>query len=300
VDALTGLLCCCVATAASAAPPPAAPARHASLPAASPDGKELVFCSDRDGGKWELYIADMTSGLSRRLTYSDEAKAAPDWTDGGTRIAYTVTHGDTSVLRTVAPDGSDTRTVLARVANSLRLSASGRRLVYTVGSWTRNRIWVANADGTHARAVTDSSAGYFNLAWSPDERMLAATHRDSTGALQIWLVNPDTVARPRELVRLPAGEGQPQWPAWSPNGATLAFQAGISVRDDPSRSNAYVCLVDVAKGRIRKLRTHPRPWLDETPSWLDRDRIAFQSTQTGRFEVWVMKSDGSGARPLTK
>jgi TolB protein len=302
VDALISLFCCCIATATPAAPPsaPAPPGRHASLPAASPDGKEVVFCSDRDGGKWELYIVDVTSGISRRITYSNEEKAAPGWTDSGTRIAYAVTHGDTSELKTVAPDGSGTRTVLTRVAKSMRLSASGRRLAYTLGSWTRNRIWVANADGSHARAVTDSSGGYFNLAWSPDEGMLAATHQDSTGALQIWLVNPDTVARPRELVRLPASEGRPQWPAWSPDGGTIAFQAGNYVRDDPTKSDAYVCLVDVVSGTVSKLRTHPRPWLDETPSWLDREHIAFQSTQTGPFEVWVMKSDGSGARSLTK
>jgi Tol biopolymer transport system component len=247
-----------------------------------------------------LYVADVASGLSRRLTYSDEEKGAPDWTERGQRIAYTVTHGDTCELKTVAPDGGGTRTLLTRVAKSMRLSGSGQRVAYTVGSWTRNRIWVASADGSQARAVTDSSAGYFNLAWSPDERMLAVAHHDSTGALQIWLVNPDTVGKPRELVRLPASEGRPQWPAWSPDGGTIAFQAGNYVRDDPSKSDAYVCVVDVASGRISKLRAHPRPWLDETPSWLGRDHIAFQSTQTGPFEVWLMKSDGSAARPLTK
>jgi TolB protein len=260
----------------------------------------LVFCSNRDGGKWELYIADAATGLSRRLTYSEEDEQAPAWTDGGQRIAYTVSHDDTTVLKTVAPDGSGTRTVLVRVANSIKLSSSGQRVAWTVGSWTRNRIWIANADGTHARATTDSSAGYFNLAWSPDDHSLAVTHRDSTGALQICLVNPDTAGRTRELVRLPASEGRPQWPAWSPDGKTVAFQTGSYVRDEPSKSDAYVCLVDLASGKVTRLRTHPRPWLDETPTWLDRDHIAFQSTQTGPFEVWVMKSDGSQARPLTK
>lgn len=291
-----------ITAAAPATPPgkPAPPARHASLPAASPDGSQVVFCSDRDGGKWELYVVEIATGLSRRLTYSDDEKGAPDWIEGGKRIAYSVTHGDTSELRTVAPDGSGTRTLFAREAKSVRLSRSGQRVAYTLGSWTRNRIWVANADGTHARAVTDSSAGYFNLAWSPDDRTLAATHADSTGGLQIWLVKPDTLARPREIVRLPPTEGRPQWPAWSPDGGTIAFQAGNYLRDEPSKSDAYVCLVDVASGRLTRLRTHPRPWLDETPSWLDADHIAFQSTQTGSFEVWVMKSDGSGARPLTQ
>ena len=155
-------------------------------------------------------------------------------------------------------------------------------------------------DGTRGRAVTDSSAGYFNLAWSPDDHMLAATHRDSSGALQIWLVNPDGAAKPLELVRLPQSEGRPQWPAWSPDGTRIAFQSGTYVRDDPAKSDASICVVNVASGAVTKLRTHPEPFLDETPAWLDRERIVFQSTQTGAFELWVMQADGSGARRLTK
>ena len=278
---------------------PAAPARHATLPAGSPDGRQVVFCSDRDGGAWELYVADVATGLSRRLTYSSVEELVPEWTDGGKRIVYQVVHGDTTELRSVGLDGSGTRTLLARVGKAMKLSRDGLRVAYTVGSWTRNRIWVANIDGTHARAVTDSSSGFFNLAWAPDDRMLAVTHHDSSGALQIWLVNPDS-ARSRELVRLPEGEGHPQWPAWSPDGRTIAFQSGTYVRGDPTKSDAYVCVVDVASGAVKKLRTHPKPWLDETPSWLDSQRLAFQSTQSGAFEVWVMRSDGSGARRITR
>lgn len=294
-------MCLAAAAAAPAAPQQAAPlARLASLPDASPDGKQLVFCSERDSGQQELYLADVATGLCRRLTYSAEAEGVPAWTDGGKRIAYTVSHGDTTDLKTVAIDGSCTRTLLSCVAKEIKLSHSGRRAAYTVGSWRRNQIWVADVNGSHARAVTHSSAGYFNLAWSPDDRMVAVTHHDSTDALQIWLVNPDTVAKPRELVRLAASEGRPQWPAWSPDGKTIAFQAGTYVREDPAKSDGYVCVVDVASGVVKKLRTHPKLWLDETPSWLDRDHIAFQSTQTGALEIWVMRADGTEARQVTR
>lgn len=279
--------------------PPAAPPRHATLPAASPDGSHVVFCSDRDGGKTELYVHELETGLSRRLTYTDDAEGVPAWTEGGQRIAYTVSRGDTTELRTVAVDGSGTRTLATRVAKAIRLSNHGRRIAWTVGSWTRNRIWVSELDGTKARALTDSTAGYFNLAWSPDDSTLAVTHRDSTGSLQIWLLDSRN-GTSHELVRLPASEGNPQWSAWSPDGRRVAFQTGTYVREDSAKSDAFVCVVDVATRGLRKLRTHPHPWLDETPSWLDADHIVFQSTQSGAFEIWVMGADGSGARQLTK
>ena len=188
---------------------PATFARHATLPAGSPDGRHVVFCSDRDGGAGELYVAEIATGLQRRLTHSPEAENGPAWSDSGRRIVYRVAHGDTTELRSVAADGSDMRTLLQRVAKGMTLSGDGRRVAYTVGTWTRNRIWVADADGSHARALTDSSSGYFNLAWSPDCGVLAVTRRDSSGALQLRLVSPDS-ARSRELVRLPASRsGRP-------------------------------------------------------------------------------------------
>src|SRR5205807_2404938 len=65
MDRVWSLLVCVIATAATPTPPPkpVPPARHASLPAPSPDGKQVVFCSDRDGGQTELYVADLATGL---------------------------------------------------------------------------------------------------------------------------------------------------------------------------------------------------------------------------------------------
>jgi hypothetical protein len=58
--------------------------------------------------------------------------------------------------------------------------------------------------------------------------------------------------------------------------------------------------VDVGTGRITRLREHPHPMLDEAPCWLDAERIVFQSTQSGAFELWVMRADGTGATRLTR
>jgi TolB protein len=260
----------------------------------------VVYTAERDSGRSDLFVADLATGLARRLTYSGDPDGPPQWTEHGTRIAYHVMHGDTLELRTVRPDGGGMRRSFTRVAKSAAVSNDGRRVAYTVGSWTSSRIWVADADGSRSRAVSDSLGAYYNLAWSPDDRRLAVTHRDTSGVFHILLVNPDSAARPRELVHLPDSEGHPQWPAWSPDGKRLAFQSGRYVRGEPEKSDASVYVLDVASGAIRKLRTHPRPLLDETPSWVDADHIAFQSTESGAFEIWVMRADGSGARQVTK
>jgi TolB protein len=197
----------------------------------------------------------------------------------------------------MSPDGGGTRVRASLRARSLRLSSDGRRLVLTKGSWTRSRLGVANADGSGFRALTDSASAWYNLAWSPDDRWIAATRSDSTGSLRLWLLDPGT-GRPSELVRL-AAAARPQWPAWSPDGRTIAFQAGASDSTGSAR-DVYIHTVDVATGRIRRLREHPRPMLDEAPCWLGAGSIVFQSTQSGAFELWVMRADGTGARRLTR
>ena len=286
--------------AAAAAVPVANPPRLATLPAASPDGRTIAYCVVRDSTHTaDLFLVDAQTGIPRRLTYSDDDWGPPAWSADGRRVVAPVTRGDSVQIRALAIDGSGMATVFTALAKAVRLSNAGTRVVYTVGGWTRGRVWVASPDGTHARALTDSTAGWFNFAWSPDDRRIAVTRLDSTQALQICLLDP-AGGKPRELVRLPAADGRPQWPAWSPDGRSIAFQAGNYVREDPAKSDAYVCVVDVASGAIRKLRQHPKPWLDETPSWLDARRIAFQSTQSGAFQVWVMNADGSGARQITK
>lgn len=290
---LAALVMAGVATSAALSP-----ARNATLPAVSPDGTRIVYVSERDSTS-ELYLLDVATGLSRRLTYSDVREGAPAWADSGRAILYTVARGDSADLMSVAPDGSGTRRRVTLPAKSIRLAPSGRRLAYTWGSWTRNRVVLANPDGTRPNAVTDSASAWYNLAWSADDSLIAATRNDSSGTFQIRLIR--TNARGDwPLVRLAPEFGHPQWPAWSPDGRTLAFQSGTSVRESPEQSDVHVFTVDVASGRITRLREHPVPMLDETPCWLDAEHIVFQSTQSGAFELWMMRADGTEARRLTR
>ena len=285
--------------AAPAAPRARPPERHASLPSVSPDGRRIAFISERDS-TWDLYCMRSDGGGVVRLTRSRDAELVPQWVAGGLRIAFTLERGDTATLHTIALDGTDERIVATVAGKSPALSNDGRRLAYTVGSWTRNRLVVADPDGSNARALTDSSGGSFNLAWSPEGSKIACTRVDSTGHMQVWVIDAQgTGARP--LTRFGPGDGRPQWPAWSSDGRRIAVQAGEYDRQDRSRSRAPLWVIDVGSGAATRLAAHQRAYLDETPSWFpDGRRLAFQSDRTGRMEIWVMNADGRRAQPLTR
>ena len=279
---------------------PTSPARHATLPSVSPNGKRIAFLSDRDGASSQVYTVSTGGGDAVRVTQSPDRKRPPSWTHDGKSVLYASDSGDTTSVWAIDPSGGAPRRIAAELSKSITFSNDGRRIAYTVGSWTSNRILVAAADGSGATAITDSTAGYFNLAWSPDDRRIAVTRRDPNGDLAVWTMNADGSGA-RALTHFDPADGRPQWPAWSPDCRKIALQAGLYDRSDPAKSTAHIWVIDVATGKATKLAAHAKRWLDETPSWFpDGRRLAFQSTRTGAFEIWVMNADGSGARQVTR
>jgi TolB protein len=287
------------ALAASAFAAPAAPARHATLPAVSPDGRWIAFLSDRDSASSEVYVVHPDGKGLTRLTNGREPLSAPAWTDT-THVAFSVLRGDSVAVMTMSPTGGEPARRVTVMGKSPALSHDGKWVAYTQGSWTRNQLVVASLPAGEPRALTDSSqGGGFNLAWSPGDSLIAWTYFAPGQGLQVALVDAAN-GHMRTLTHFPAGDGQPQWPAWSPDGRTIVVQSGRYDRDHPERSIAHLWRVDVASGAATQLAPHDQAWLDETPSCFpDGRRIAYQSTRSGRFEIWVMNADGSGAKQIT-
>ena len=104
-------------------------------------------------------------------------------------------------------------------------SPDGARIAFVgPGPGGTDQIYVMNANGTHARRLTD--AGHYvdsnrEPAWSPDSSKLAFTRypNDSYSASDIYTMNADGTGVHR-LIGLPPLESRP---SWSPDGSLLAF-----------------------------------------------------------------------------
>ena len=295
-----GALALAGAIAASALAQPSSPECHATLPAPSPDGAFIAYVRDTADDTSQVRVAGVDGGGDRLVIRVAGEEGAPAWTDRGTRLSFATDSAGLVTLWSVSLAGDDARVLARENAMSLRLSHDGRRLARSLGSWQRSKVVVSELGGGHARTLTDSTAAWFNLAWSPDDRWIAATRLDTTHAAQVWLIEVAS-GRTRALTSFGAGDGAPQWPAWSPDGRRIALQAGRYDRAEPQKSEADIWLIDVASGRPTRITTRERPWLDEAPSWLaDGRHLAIQSTRTGRFEVWVIADDGRSARQVTR
>jgi Tol biopolymer transport system component len=124
-------------------------------------------------------------------------------------------------------DGSNARRLDIGLGQSTSpvFSPDGTKVAFMtrVGAATPYSLFVANADGTGARSLTgDMKVVTYELAgitWSPDGRTLVFASSDA-GTDRLYLVGIDGGAP----VALTDEQSNRAWPAWSPDGAWLAYQ----------------------------------------------------------------------------
>jgi Tol biopolymer transport system component len=106
----------------------------------------------------------------------------------------------------------------SRELTDLEVSPDGEWLVYRTGD-ARQDIYIAKADGSGERQVTDDTAKDWRPRWSPDGRKLAF-YSNASGTYQVWVVNRDGSGRMR-LTNSTAR--QLLDPVWSPDGSQIIY-----------------------------------------------------------------------------
>ncbi len=152
----------------------------------SPDSQTLVFESwGADGAK--LFTVDVESGKKEPLLKepgeSDKGLAfAPD---GETALFERYSSdGRRTELRLLDLDTGEDQAFLAprRHNHDVAWSPDGSQIAFCAGNETGNfDLYLADADGSNLRQITDTPGDEFAPAWSPDGRSLAYYHYDYKG-----------------------------------------------------------------------------------------------------------------------
>jgi TolB protein len=209
----------------------------------------------------------------------------------GGLIAYTTAPGaDSPKVKTVRPDGSHMRTLMAD-ASDPAWSPDGRRIAFVRRVGRSNEVFIAGADGSVRRRVTHSKAWESEPVWSPDGTRLAVVRsslRDLNSA-EIWIISLGSGT----LTRVTDTNDRNREPAWSPDGRWIAFS---SPRNSvPPEGTKDIWLWNVRTRRlVRFTRDRASDW---APAWAPDGRsIYFLSMRTGTSQIWRKTLNGRSKR----
>src|SRR5579859_1847003 len=232
-------------------------------PSWSPDGKQIVYTSDRDGnGEICVMQADGSGQMcltnnrtpNRKFDPKKPEDRSPVWSADGKHIAFVSTRDGTA------------------------------------------QIYVMDYDGSNITNLTRNVWDNFEPAWSSDLKKMAYVNdrdgnlnlciMDASGFNQTCLTNNRTPNR-----KFDQNRPNDFLPSWSPDNKHIAF---VSTRD----KNEEIYLMNADGSDPVNLSQNIAN--DTQPSWSsDGNFIVFSSNRSGRYQLWIMGSDGSNPTPLT-
>ncbi len=137
-------------------------------PSWSPDGKHMVFMSDRSGTP-QLYILDVESGQERRITYKGEYNASPSWSPTGEWIVYSARTGlENMDVYVIDPDSLYTYPVVVheRVDQDPAWSPDGRKIVFASDRRGKRDIYAVDLDGNNLQRLTSEFGSCTGPSWA--------------------------------------------------------------------------------------------------------------------------------------
>jgi TolB protein len=180
-----------------------------------------------------IFSANADGSDVRQLTQPNrgEQDGLPEWSPNGSKILFArIAASGPSDVWVMNADGSGLKqlTHYIDVGNGAqwgRWSPDGSQIVYSVAEtpirpegWAwRESLWIMQADGSHARQLTNpplpTSIADNSPAWSPDGTKIIFAHRSSTGADQnahLYVMNADGSGL-LQITHNPFWQLQPAW-----------------------------------------------------------------------------------------
>lgn len=193
------------------------------LPSISPDGRSVVYVSDRTGSM-ELYQTGLTVGAPDvALTSNGGRNTHPEWSPDGKWVAF---RSERFGGIWVVPSAGGPPQQIVDAGSDPSWSPDSERLVFVsdvVSSTTPSALWTVRRDGADRRVITLSTplTGVVSQpAWSHNGRFIAFALNQGSALRDVWVTSPDGAVVHRVAAGLTGQDIR-----WSPDDDALFWEA---------------------------------------------------------------------------
>lgn len=162
-------------------------------PSWSPDGRSIVFVSDRDGNP-EIFVMDADGSNPRNLTRDPGFDSAPAWSPDGRWIVFHSARSGLYQIWAIRSDGSETRHVVQGGQHdySPEWSPDGTRVAFYRSLGDGYEIMTANSDGSHEQRLTfEPGWDYFPMWTSAGNQIVFKSRREGGDVDRYYVVDLD-------------------------------------------------------------------------------------------------------------
>jgi TolB protein len=257
----------------------------------------IAFSSDRDSPEGqqskELYIVDYDGFNPRRVTVNGSLNILPSWSPDGSSLAYvSYRRGTPLVFLARIFEGKSVPNVTAERDDSQAFAPSfspdGERIAFASNRSGNMDVWVAKADGSNPRRLTQTRASDTAPCWSPTGQEIAFTS-NRTGTPQLWVMDAEGL-NPRRLTTV---GNYNDGCSWSP-----ARQFSEIAYTSRLQSGGFdIAVIDLATRQVRQI-TRGRGSC-EYPSWAPNGRhLVFSCERRRTWTITIADREGRELKSL--
>jgi len=290
----------------------------------SPDGRIAIIASgweSPDNAAWEqehqtfrmtegwrhdMCLLDLATGRLTNVTAVERVSAYNAglffWPKDATRLGFEALINGVMTPFSMCLDGTDKRDLSGgshEFTYGTNPSPDGKHIAYHKSY----QVYVADADGSHARRIETGQLFNFCPQWSPDGRwllFLSGEHYDChphlvrrDGAGLRKLADRQSYRGVVELLDMPAfHSASSDVPVWGPDGNWVYYTARFAESVELMRVSLDGQVEQLTHSRPRVLHYHPKPSPDG--QWL-----LFGCNGRGARQLYVARADGRDVRLLT-